>query len=507
MPEDPVKKSLKYSIYDWAAFAVMDGMTASFLTPFAVALNASVSLIAALTYVPQMLGAFAQLFAAKLVETLSDRRKIVVVSSLLHAVLWVPLLLIPYLTPGYRYLLIVYVSLQSMAVNLMQSVGNSLLGDIVPKYERGRFFGLRNKVVGATSFFAALAAGFILNHFSAKNPFIGFAILFAMAFVFRAISGAFKAVMINPEPDIEHAERFSIIDFVRRMDKTNYGHFVIYVVAFKFATYIAAPFFTVYMLKNLGFSYIQFTILVAAELMASYFAMGIWGRIIDERGTKYVLFLSGFLTPAIPLLWLFSSNFYYLAAVSLFSGFSWAGFNLSASNFIFDAVKPENRIRCIAYHKFFEGIAIVAGAALGGFLIDFLPGLLFASSILLAFFISGILRFVASFALLPSLKEARLIEMGLGHSFFNRYLTIRPSEGMTFEVIGTYHKVREKIEEVKDMIKKTVPGIADRKVLQAYNKKLLKFIEKSVSPGKGRHDSAGMHEIERLTEDIEKGKS
>ena len=49
MAEDDAKKSLKYSIYDGAAFAVMDGMTASFLTPFAVALNASVNLIAALT--------------------------------------------------------------------------------------------------------------------------------------------------------------------------------------------------------------------------------------------------------------------------------------------------------------------------------------------------------------------------------------------------------------------------------------------------------------------------
>ena len=68
MPEDPTKKSLRYSIYDGAAFAVMDGMTASFLTPFAVALNASVSLIAALSYVPQLVGAFTQLFAAKVVE-------------------------------------------------------------------------------------------------------------------------------------------------------------------------------------------------------------------------------------------------------------------------------------------------------------------------------------------------------------------------------------------------------------------------------------------------------
>ena len=196
MPEDTTKKSLKYSIYDGAAFAVMDGMTASFLTPFAVALNASVNLIAALSYVPQLVGAFTQLFAAKVVELLKDRRRILVISSFIHALLWIPMLLIPYLNPNQAYLLVIYVAIQTVFVQIMVPVGNSLMGDIIPKYERGRFFGFRNKVVGVTSFASALSAGFILNYFSLKNPFIGFAILFAIAFLGRAVSGIFKAIVI-----------------------------------------------------------------------------------------------------------------------------------------------------------------------------------------------------------------------------------------------------------------------------------------------------------------------
>ena len=111
MREDISKKSTKYSLYDGAAFAVMDGMTASFITPFAIALNASVSLIAALTYVPQLVGAFAQLFAAKLVEIIQNRRRILVIGSFLHALLWIPLLLIPYTSPSIMFLLVVYFSL------------------------------------------------------------------------------------------------------------------------------------------------------------------------------------------------------------------------------------------------------------------------------------------------------------------------------------------------------------------------------------------------------------
>jgi len=475
------------------------------LTPFAVALNASVSLIAALTYVPQLAGAFVQLFAAKLVEVLKDRKKILVASSFLHAILWIPLLLIPYTTPSQKYLLIVYVSLQTMLIQLMQPVGNSLLGDIVPKYERGRFFGLRNKVVGASSFVAALTAGLLLNYLSPKHPFLGFTILFAVAFAGRTLSGIFKAMMANPEADMAHEEKFSLFDFVKKMDKTNYGHFVIYVTLFKFATSIASPFFAVYMLKSLHFTYLQFTFMVASELIASFIAMGVWGRIIDEKGTKFVLYIGGIMAPFIPLLWLFSRNFYYLLAIEAFSGISWAAFNLSASNFIFDAVKPENRIRCIAYHKLFESMAIFGGALFGGFLINILPAWIFISSIPLAFLISGILRLAVSMILLPTLHEARLIEFGIGHSFFRRYLTIRPSEGLVFEVIGKYHKHEEEKHYEKQQ-SKTERQKIPKKDERTYTKKLLKFIGKDVSPKKEQHELTDMHEIEHITEEIEKGK-
>ena len=91
------------------------------------------------------------------------------------------------------------------------------------------------------------------------------------------------------------------------------------------------------MLKDLGFSYLQFTAVTAAELIASFLTMGLWGRMIDDNGTKNVLYISGLLTPLIPFFWLFSNNFYYLLIVEAFSGVAWAGFNLSSSNFIFDA--------------------------------------------------------------------------------------------------------------------------------------------------------------------------
>ena len=149
-------------------------------------------------------------------------------------------------------------------------------------------------------------------------------------------------------------------------------------------------------------------------------------------------------------------------------------------------------------------MAIFAGALLGGFLIDKLPVWIFVSSILFVFLISGILRLLISFIMLPTLKEARLIELGIGHSFFKRYLTIRPSEGIVFEVIGKYHRPTEEKQQKKESKatkQKLIPKESD-----AYKKRLLKFIDKSISPKKEQHDITNMHEIEHITEEIEKGK-
>ena len=507
MPEDKIKKSLRYSVYDGAAFAVMDGMTSSFLTPFAVAFNASVHMIAALTYIPQLFGAFFQLFAARLVEIVKDRKRILIVGSLIHAFLWIPLLLIPYVTPNQKYLLILYVTLQTIIAQLMNPVWNSLMGEIVPKYERGKFFGLRNKVVGATSFFAVVIAGIILNYLSPEHPFLGFTILFGIAFVARLFTALFKNMLHNPEPDIAHEEKFSISDFVRRMDKTNYGHFVIYITLFKFAVNIASPFFAVYMLRDLQFTYLQFTAVTAAEMIASFATMGLWGKLIDGKGTKFVIYASGILTPLIPFFWLFSKNFYYLCVVEIFSGIAWAGFNLSSSNFIFDAVKPENRVRCIAYFKFFEGIAVFAGALIGGFLIGHIPAWIFISSIPIIFLISGIIRLIVSVVMLPTLKEARLIEMEVGHTFFKKFIAIRPSEGLVFEVIGKYHRPSEEKHIEAQKTKTEKQKAIGKKETELYKTKLLKFIDKNISEKKSQHDITDMHDIEHITEEIEKGKA
>lgn len=417
----------------------MAGFTTQFMTPYALALNASTHMIAALSSVPELFGNFFQLFSSTALHWIKDRKKIIVICSLLQAFVWLPILLIPYFLWKSVYVLIVLVTLHATC-NLFQApIWNSTMGDLVPEHKRGEFFGQRNKIVGIASFYATLIAGIILSVFQA-NIFFGFSMLFGAAFVSRLAAAGFKSVQYNPPLDIEKEEPLTLFQFILNMEKTNYGMFVLFMMCFKFFVSMATPFFAVYLLKDIQFDYLHYTLIESAALIANFISMDIWGGSIDKRGTKLVLMVASLLIPLVPFLWIISTNFYYLLAIEIFSGIVWAGFNLSASNFIFDCVKPENRVKCISYYNFLTGAAVFLGITVGGFLVDLLPRLMFVSSIPLVFIISGIGRLGMALLFIPKLKEVRLIEVDFGHTFFKRFITIKPSEGMIYEVIGKYKK-------------------------------------------------------------------
>ena len=143
-----------------------------------------------------------------------------------------------------------------------------------------------------------------------------------------------------------------------------------------------------------------------AAILMGLISFPIWGKHADWIGNARVLKITSFAIPLIPILWLFSKNVFYLIGVEMFSGFIWGGFNLCATNFIYDAVSPAKRVRCLSYFNLINGIALCAGASLGGFLGSRLPPL-WGFSLLTLFLISGCCRFLAHFFLSKHFKEVR----------------------------------------------------------------------------------------------------
>jgi MFS family permease len=509
---DETERNLKNSVRDGVFASIFTGFTKSFIAPLAIAMKASNAMVAAFSSVPDLLASLFQLSAITAVNKAKSRRQLIVWCAALQALVWLPIILAPFFAHNILVILIL-VSITTVLSQFMQPIWNSLMGDIVPEDQRGRFFGSRNVIVGVFTFTATITAGFVLNHYAKMNPYVGFAIIFSIAVAARIISVYFKTRMSDIPLQARESEQFSLLEFVRNMSRTNYGMFVIYVSLLKFATYIAAPFFAIYMLKDLGFSYLQFTLITSASLIANFLFMAVWGNMIDKHGSKRVLYIAGMLVPFVPLVWFFAATewhgtaiFIALFIVEAFSGAAWAGFDLGSASFIFDAVKPENRVRCIAYNNLFIGVAVFLGTSAGSLLVHYYDGLLSFSSILLALLISGILRLMISIIFLPKLREVRLIEVPLGHTFFHRILDIKPRG--SFEVAIFDRGLKVHVEKPKPVVCKKTDHSACN-----HGKGTVDILKESVVSGTKTHfpkmesqAKVDKKAVENIVDEIKRGK-
>ena len=92
LKEDPEylkkEKSLKYVVKDGFFTSIKSGFTESFIMPFAIALNASTGMLAALASVPQLLGSFFQLFSQESLRIFKTRSKLIFWTAFFQAFIW-----------------------------------------------------------------------------------------------------------------------------------------------------------------------------------------------------------------------------------------------------------------------------------------------------------------------------------------------------------------------------------------------------------------------------------
>ena len=403
---DEIKKSLRYSILDGSAFAAFSGLTQDYVTPFALALKATTAQIGLLSSAPNLATAFSQLAAPMLSEKVGSRKGFILRMAFIQALLWAPVLLIPYLFPGQKvWWLIGFFTLSTVVGAMTSPAWGSLMGDLVPAEMRGRYFGLRGRICGIVTLALFFIGGLIL-HFSATDIFLGFAIIFGAALLFRLVSLYFLSRMYDPPLRTGWWDRYSLPELVSSLTSSNLGRFIVYSSLMSFATYLASPFFAVYMLRDLRFNYVTYAGVTAAAALASLVFLTFWGRRADRLGNVKVVSATSILVPLVPLLWLVSHQVYYLIPVQILSGFAWSGFNLASANFVYDASAPENRTRYIALFNAMNGASMCLGALLGGCLASLLPPLL-GYHLLTLFLVSGVLRGIVAVAFHRRFSEVR----------------------------------------------------------------------------------------------------
>ena len=201
------QKSRDLSIKEGIFASAKDSFGTQFLSPFAIAINSSNSLVALMSSITGLLGPLFQIFGSRLIEK-NTRKKVATKFTLLESISWLSFLIIGILfakniiTQALPIIFLLFFSITTIALNTMIPAWFSWTGDIVSEKFRGRWISKRNLMIGFTALVLSIGASFFLEYMKKNNKLmIGFGILFFLAFTARII--CYKLFKKQYEPQIK----------------------------------------------------------------------------------------------------------------------------------------------------------------------------------------------------------------------------------------------------------------------------------------------------------------
>ena len=403
------RRSIKEGIFS----RIKESLGYNYISPFAIAVNTSNSMIAMIGSIVGLLGPMSQMFGSRLMEKFS-RKKIVRRAVLFEALMWIPFIILAYLyykgiiTTIIPTLVLFAFAMYTIFSHIHYPAWFSWMGDLVDEEYRGRWFSKRNLITGFVLIVFTIGAAVFLDYFKNKGLVMqGFMILFGIAMLSRLISWRLLKTQYEPRIKIKKDSYFSFWDFTINAHKNNFGRFSIFRAFLGFSANISSVFIAVYLLRYLEFTYVTYMIVILSGTLFAIMVMGLWGKFADKYGNYKTMCITTIAIPTIPILWILHPSPIYLILVpSLIGGTAWAGFNLAVNNYIYDNVTPQKRGICVSYNNMLQGIGLFFGAGLGAILIKYIT-ITSIEPLFIIFGISALIRMVVVFISIPKLKETR----------------------------------------------------------------------------------------------------
>jgi MFS family permease len=417
LSKQDIRTSLKASTCDGIFSAFFGCVTAEILLGnFLLALGASSLEIGMLSAIP-MFAHFLQPIGAILADRSRSRRQYNLRIFVPARLLW---LLLAMVAIGFEMgwcrshrsieLTLVVVFLAHTAGALGTSNWTSWMAALVPRRLRGRYFGLRNSAANLTNLLSVPFLGLLISHWQVSTV-ESYGLILTLGVVAGLISLGFQLLMtdVNPQQAIEtisiDTEKPTFFDFLKN---TNFLKFLVFNGLWMFAVNSSAPFFNIYLLKDLGLNISWVTFYSSLTAGANVLMLIVWGKLADRIGNRPILIGVGMVVAILPLLWLgigsdrLSLRF-WLPLLYLFTGAIVSAIDLCNNNLQMAIVPSNKPSSYFAMAAAVGGLSGALGTTTGGILaqsayIGGLPGL---------FVLSSLLRIVA---LLPLLfvRESRL---------------------------------------------------------------------------------------------------
>ncbi len=309
----------------------------------------------------------------------------------------------------------------AFAASLLAAFANSnwfsWMAAVVPHRLRGRYFGFRNSAVSLITLLGVPLMGLGMSTWG-TDPIFGYCIVLFVGILAGLISLGFQFLMVdvNPQvfgkpivgtrlvvgtrqcrvPTLHEPEIHSKTDFLPDILKDyNFLIFLGYLVLWTFAVNLSAPFFNIYLLKDLHLDVTLVTIYNSLSAGANLLLLLFWGRLADRWGNRPLLIGVGVLMAVTPVLWLVTGNYplalwVWLPLLHLLGGTTLGAIELCTKNIQMEIAPIKQPSTYFAIAAAVAGLAGALGTTAGGFLAE-VPGM----SLGALFALSALLRLIA----------------------------------------------------------------------------------------------------------------
>jgi len=381
--------------WDGVFATVMLAIVETFAVAGAISLGVPSAPIALLGPLPTWLGALAQLGLRRRVAGCARKPWVVTAVRIQATMLlllavtgWAPRSLAG---PLYVITFVLYGASNAAVGHLWMS----WIADLCPGRVIGRHMAWRSAIFACVQLATSASAGWLARDFTSSTASWSlYAIAFVVAALARYLSAWFLSIQYEPAaskppPD---TELFRPSLALARFAKA--------IALLQGSTLLAGPFFAVWFLRDLRFTYLEFAIAGASSVGGQLLANRFVGRLTDEVGAARVLKVSAALAALVPLPYLFIERTWPVWLANFGSGLAWAGVNLAAFKYLVQASRGGPNRSGFVYANLWLTSAMLVMGLCGGLLVPYLP-IVFKWPLQTLFLLSCVLRVAVVCGLFP----------------------------------------------------------------------------------------------------------
>jgi MFS family permease len=355
-----------------AWFGILSGLTATFVSVFALRLGASTEQVGWLAALPALVNVIWLIPAARLIERRRRRLPLVLFTGLAQRLGYLAMAAMPFvLVTGRIEALIVIQTLITLPTAVINTALTAMIPDLVSAEHRGQVMSTRWLILAAVSTLAALAGGKFLD-------------LLPVPLNYQILLGVGSALSLL---GLLRMRRMKLPDRVpaRRAEspagrgggqrprgglRTVFSHkgFVRFAIAafiFHWGIYLPAALWSVLRVRDLGATDTWIgliAVIVDASMIAGYF---LWGKVRVYWGDRLLLIVSSLAVSIYTGLTALVPSITWMIPTSIVGGFTWAGCNLALFNVLLAVCPDDRRATYVALYTALLNITAFAGPLLG----------------------------------------------------------------------------------------------------------------------------------------------